>query len=131
MLDVRPLAITDVKLIAPKRHGDLRGYFVETWNRKAFREAGIAIDFRQDNQSFSAPKGTVRGLHFQAPPHAQAKLVSVLSGRIFDVAVDLRKSSPSFRRHVTVELDANDGHQLFVPSGFAHGFATLASDTTV
>ena len=131
MLDVRPLAIPDVKLIALKRHGDARGYFVETWHRKTFREAGIDADFCQDNQSHSAPQGTVRGLHFQTPPQAQAKLVGVLHGRIFDVVVDLRKGSQTFRRHVGVDLSADEGHLLFVPPGFAHGFATLAPDTTV
>ncbi len=131
MLDIRSLAIPDVKVITPKRHGDARGYFAETWNRKGFRDAGIDADFCQDNQSHSAPLGTVRGLHFQTPPHTQAKLVSVLRGRVFDVVVDLRKASPTFRRHVTFELNAEDGHQIFVPRGFAHGYATLASDTTV
>ena len=131
MLDIRSLAIPDVKLIVPKHHGDARGYFVENWNRSAFREAGIDVDFCQDNLSHSAPMGTIRGLHFQTPPHAQAKLVSVLRGRIFDVVVDLRKASPTFRRHVAFEMGAEDGRQIFVPKGFAHGFATLASDTTV
>jgi dTDP-4-dehydrorhamnose 3,5-epimerase len=131
MLEVRPLAIPDVKLIMAKRHGDARGYFVETWNRKAFREAGIDADFCQDNLSHSAPVNTVRGLHFQTPPHAQAKLVSVLKGRILDVVVDVRKSSPTFRRHLTIELSAEGGEMVFVPRGFAHGYATLAPDTTV
>lgn len=131
MLDIHPLAIPDVKLIAAKRFGDARGYFVETWNRKTFRDAGIDVDFCQDNLSHSAPEGTVRGLHFQTPPYAQAKLVSVLRGRIFDVVVDLRQASPSFRRHVTVELSAEEELHLFVPKGFAHGFATLVNDTTV
>jgi dTDP-4-dehydrorhamnose 3,5-epimerase len=129
--DVKALAIGDVKLITPRRFGDARGYFAETWNRKALRAAGIEADFCQDNLSLSGPAGTVRGLHFQTPPHAQAKLVSVLKGRIFDVAVDLRKSSPTYRRHVAVELDAETGAQLFVPKGFAHGFCTLAPDTLV
>ncbi len=131
MLDVRALAIPDVKLIVPKRFGDARGYFVETWNRKTYLEAGIDADFCQDNLSRSAPQGTVRGLHFQTPPYAQAKLVGVLTGRILDVVVDIRKESPSFRRHVAVELSAEDGHHLFVPKGFAHGFVTLVPDTTV
>jgi dTDP-4-dehydrorhamnose 3,5-epimerase len=131
MLEVRHLVIPDIKLILPRRFGDPRGFFVETWNRKAFHDIGIDADFCQDNQSHSAPKGTVRGLHFQTPPHAQAKLVSVLRGAIFDVVVDLRKTSPTYRRHVTVELSAEEGHLLFVPKGFAHGFATLAPDTTV
>jgi len=131
MLDACALAIPDVKLISLKRHGDARGYFVETWNREVFRQAGIDVDFCQDNQSYSPRKGVVRGLHFQTPPQAQAKLVGVLTGRIFDVVVDLRKASATFARHVTVELDADSGTQLFVPKGFAHGFLTLVPDTTV
>jgi len=131
MLEVRPLAIPDVKLIVPKRHGDARGYFVETWNRKVFREAGIEADFCQDNLAHSSQKSIVRGLHFQTPPHAQTKLVSVLEGRIFDVVVDIRKSSPTFGRHIAVELSAEGGEMLLVPKGFAHGYATLTAITTV
>jgi len=130
-LDVRPLAIPDVKLVTPKRFADARGYFVESWSRRAMKAAGIDADFCQDNQSLSASAGTVRGLHFQTPPHAQAKLVSVLRGRVFDVAVDLRKGSPTFGQHVSFELDAADGAQLFIPAGFAHGFCTLEPDTHV
>jgi dTDP-4-dehydrorhamnose 3,5-epimerase len=130
-LDVRALAIPEVKLITPRRFGDARGYFVESWNKKTLRAAGIEAEFCQDNQSLSGPVGTVRGLHFQRPPHAQAKLVSVLKGRIFDVAVDLRKTSPTFGRHVSAELDAETGAQIFVPAGFAHGFCTLAEGTLV
>ncbi len=130
-LDIRALAIPEVKLIVPRRFADARGHFVETWNRKVWTAAGLDAAFVQDNQSLSAQTGTVRGLHFQRPPHAQAKLVSVLKGKIFDVAVDLRKASPTFGRHVTVELDADTGAELFVPQGFAHGFCTLAPDTLV
>jgi dTDP-4-dehydrorhamnose 3,5-epimerase len=130
-LDVRPLAIPEVKVVTPRRFADARGYFVETWNRQAWRAAGIDIDFCQDNQSLSRAKGTVRGLHFQTPPHAQAKLVSVLAGRIFDVAIDLRKHSPTFGKHVAFELSAADGAALLVPTGFAHGFCTLEPDTIV
>lgn len=130
-IDVRALAIPDVKLLTPKRHGDARGFFTETWNRQTLAAVGIASDFCQDNYSFSAPKGTVRGLHFQKPPYAQAKLVSVLSGRIFDVAVDLRRKSPTFGRFVTAELSAEEGTQIYVPAGFAHGFCTLTPDTAV
>jgi dTDP-4-dehydrorhamnose 3,5-epimerase len=130
-LAIRPLAIPEVKLITPRRFADARGHFAETWNRRAMREAGLDVDFCQDNQSLSAAAGTVRGLHFQRPPHAQAKLVSVLKGKIFDVAVDLRKSSPTYGRHVTAELDAESGVQIFVPQGFAHGFCTLAEGTLV
>ncbi|MBI1213570.1 MAG: dTDP-4-dehydrorhamnose 3,5-epimerase [Alphaproteobacteria bacterium] len=131
MIEVRPAEIPDVKLIVPKRHGDQRGFFVETWNRKAFRDGGIDADFCQDNMAFSAAENILRGLHFQTPPHAQTKLVSVLSGRIFDVAVDIRKSSPTFGRHVGVELSAEAGQALLVPKGFAHGYATLVPDTMV
>lgn len=130
-LDIRPLAIPDVKLITPRRFADTRGHFTETWNAKTWATGGIDAAFCQDNQSLSSHVGTVRGLHFQKPPHAQAKLVSVLKGRIFDVAVDLRRGSPTFGRHVTAELDADSGTQLFVPKGFAHGFCTLAPDTLV
>lgn len=120
------LAIPDVKLITPRRFADDRGWFTETWSRNA-----LDVDFCQDNQSLSHAIGTVRGLHFQKPPHAQAKLVSVLRGRILDVAVDIRRGSPTFGRHVAVELSAEDGNQLFVPRGFAHGFCTLERDTHV
>ena len=128
-LDVRPLAIPDVKILTPRRFADARGYFTETWNRKALHAAGISADFCQDNQSLSRAVGTVRGLHFQMPPYAQAKLVSVLSGRVFDVAVDLRRTSPTFGTYVATELSAADGAQLFIPAGFAHGFCTLDPDT--
>lgn len=130
-LEVQPLAIADVKRIAPRRFSDSRGFFAESWNHRAWAAAGLAATFCQDNQSLSRAVGTVRGLHFQQPPHAQAKLVSVLSGRIFDVAVDLRKASPTFGRWVSTELDAENGAQLFVPKGFAHGFCTLVPDTLV
>src|ERR1700722_2762954 len=105
-LDVRDLAIPDVKLIRTPRYADARGYFCETFQRADFPAHGLTSDFTQDNQSSSARPGTVRGLHFQRPPFAQAKLIRVLRGSIFDVAVDLRRSSPSFRRHIAVELTA-------------------------
>lgn len=130
-LDVRALEIPEVKLITPRRFADSRGYFTESWNKRALAAAGIHYDFVQDNQSLSKEIGTVRGLHFQRPPHAQAKLVSVLRGRIFDVAVDIRKGSKTFGRHVTAELDSETGAQLLVPAGFAHGFATLTPETLV
>jgi dTDP-4-dehydrorhamnose 3,5-epimerase len=120
-----------VKLVTPRRFADARGYFAETWSRKELKAAGIECDFCQDNVSLSASVGTVRGLHFQKPPDAQAKLVGVLKGRIFDVAVDLRKSSTTFGRHVAVELDADQGTQIFIPVGFAHGFCTLTPGTLV
>lgn len=130
-MEIESLAIPDVKLIRPRRFGDARGWLMETYSASAFAKAGITDVFVQDNQSFSAPRGTVRGLHFQAPPQAQAKLVRVLGGRILDVAVDLRRGSPSFGRHVAVELDAESGTQMLVPVGFAHGFCTLGPDTMV
>jgi len=131
MLSVEETAIPAVKIVTPKKFGDHRGFFSETWNRKAFTEAGIDLDFVQDNQSLSAPVGTLRGLHFQSPPFAQDKLVRVTRGRILDVAVDIRASSPTFGKHVAVELSAENWKQLLVPIGFAHGFVTLEPDTEV
>ena len=128
---VRPLAIPDVLLLQPDVHEDERGYLSETYNRRDFAEVGIRVDFVQDNQSFSRQAGTIRGLHYQAPPRAQAKLVRVLRGRILDVAVDIRKGSPTFGQHVAVELSAENRLQLFIPEGFAHGFCTLEGDTEV
>jgi dTDP-4-dehydrorhamnose 3,5-epimerase len=129
-MDIKSLHIQGVMLVKPRRFGDERGWFAETWRADAMAEAGLP-DFVQENQSFSAFAGTVRGLHFQRLPRAQAKLVRVVSGRILDVVVDLRASSPSFGRHLTVELDAQAGEQLFVPEGFAHGFCTLEPATMV
>lgn len=124
-------ALPEVRRVTPKRFGDHRGFFVETWNAKTFAEAGFADVFVQDNHSRSEKTGTVRGLHFQAPPFAQAKLVRCTVGRVFDVAVDVRRRSPTFGRHVGVELSAANGHQLYVPVGFAHGFVTLEPGTEV
>jgi len=131
MLQVTPLDIPEVKLIVPKRFADARGFFCESYNAARFAAHGIDVAFVQDNHSLSRPTGTLRGLHFQVPPHAQAKLVRVLRGRIFDVAVDIRRGSPSFGRHVARELTAEGGEQLLVPVGFAHGFCTLEPDTEV
>lgn len=131
MLRVEPTALPDVKTVNPQRIGDRRGFFSETYNRQRFAEAGIDVEFVQDNHSLSAAAGTVRGLHFQSEPFAQAKLVRVVRGRILDVAVDLRRSSLTFGRHVAVELSAENGCQLFVPVGFAHGFCTLEPDTEI
>jgi len=125
------LALEGPRLIAPARHGDARGFFSETWSRTAFAAIGIDCDFVQDNHSLSHVKGTVRGLHFQTPPFAQAKLVRVARGAVFDVAVDIRQGSPNFGRHVAVKLSAENWYQLFVPPGFAHGFCTLQPDTEV
>ena len=131
MLSVEETAIPAVKIVTPKKFGDHRGFFSETWSRKAFTDAGLDLDFVQDNQSLSAPVGTLRGLHFQSPPFAQDKLVRVTRGRILDVAVDIRASSPTFGKHVAVELSAENWRQLLVPIGFAHGFVTLEPDTEV
>jgi dTDP-4-dehydrorhamnose 3,5-epimerase len=120
------LPIPDVRLITPRRFGDHRGWFTETWSRRT-----LDIAFCQDNMSLSAEVGTIRGLHFQKPPHAQAKLVMVLKGAILDVAVDIRRASPTFGQHVAVELSAAAGNQLLIPRGFAHGFCTLEPGTQV
>jgi dTDP-4-dehydrorhamnose 3,5-epimerase len=124
-LTVQDTAIEDVKIITPKRFGDARGYFCESYSARALAQHGLAFDFVQDNQSLSAQKNTIRGLHFQGPPSAQTKLIGCLVGAIFDVAVDLRHGSPTFGQHVAVELSAENGKQLLVPRGFGHGFCTL------
>lgn len=131
MTGFRKLAIPDVVEITPKRHGDARGWFMETYSAAAFAEQGLATDWVQDNQSMSATRGTVRGLHFQHPPAAQAKLVRAVRGAIFDVAVDIRRDSATYGQWVGVELDAEVGNQLYVPVGFAHGFMTLSEDCEV
>lgn len=123
--------IPAVKRVVPKRFGDDRGWFSETYRVDVLAAAGIADHLVQDNQSFSAETGTVRGLHFQISPAAQAKLVRALAGAILDVAVDLRRASPTYGRHVAVRLDAAGGEQLYVPAGFAHGFCTLEPNTMV
>ena len=123
--------IADVKLIKPVRHTDSRGFFSEVFKESVLREHGIDIHFVQDNHSLSASKGVVRGLHFQIPPCAQAKLLRVTAGSIFDVAVDIRWGSPSFGRHVAAVLSSSDWNQIFIPEGFAHGYCTLQPDTEV
>jgi len=130
-LKVESLAIQDVKLVTPARFGDDRGFFSETYNAQRFKDAGIEADFIQDNHSLSAQRGTVRGLHFQAPPFAQSKLVRVLRGTMLDVAVDVRKGSPTYGKWVSAELSAENGVQIFVPRGFLHGFVTLEPDTEI
>ncbi|WP_213272786.1 dTDP-4-dehydrorhamnose 3,5-epimerase [Hyphomonas sp.] len=117
--------LPEVLHVLPARHVDARGWFSETYNSEAFRRAGIECDFVQDNQSRSEKAGTIRGLHFQKPPHAQAKLIRCARGRILDVAVDIRAGSPRFGVFTLVELSADTGLQLFIPAGFAHGFCTL------
>jgi dTDP-4-dehydrorhamnose 3,5-epimerase len=123
-------SIEDVILIEPNIHSDDRGYFVETFRQDLFEEAiGYKVNFIQDNESKST-KGVLRGLHYQLPPYTQAKLVRVIEGRVLDVAVNIRKSSPTFGQHVSVELTAQNKHQLFVPHGFAHGFVVLSDSAT-
>jgi dTDP-4-dehydrorhamnose 3,5-epimerase len=131
MIEVEPTAIPEVKIVHTRVFADERGFFTELYSRPAFAQAGIAIEFVQDNLSLSRAVGTVRGLHFQAPPFAQDKLVRVARGRILDVAVDLRRGSATFGRHVAVELSQANRRQLLVPIGFAHGFCTLEPDTEV
>ena len=122
-------AIPDVVIIEPKVHGDSRGYFVETFVSNKLEEfLGYKINFCQDNESKSS-KGVLRGLHYQLPPHAQTKLVRVISGRVLDVAVDIRKNSPTFGKYVAVELSGENKKQLLIPRGFAHGFVVLEDDT--
>lgn len=123
--------IADVKIMTPVRHGDARGFFSEIFREDFLARHGIDIRFIQENHSYSAAKGVLRGMHFQTPPMAQAKLVRVAAGAILDVAVDIRAGSPTYGRHVAVELSAETGDQLFVPEGFAHGFCTLMPDTQV
>ncbi len=130
-VQVLPLSIPGLLLVVPKKFADHRGFFSETYRESALAEAGFRGGFVQDNHSLSVAAGTLRGLHFQKPPHAQAKLVRVLRGRILDVAVDIREGSPTFGRHDAVELSAENGRQLLVPEGFAHGFVTMEPDTEV
>lgn len=125
------LEIPGVVLVTPQRFGDARGYFSETYSQPIYAANGIASDFLQDNESLSVTPGTVRGLHFQAPPFAQAKLVRVLRGAVYDVAVDIRKGSPTYGRAVGARLTGERGEQLFIPQGFAHAFCTLEPDTQV
>lgn len=130
-MQVDRLAIPDVVRVTPRRFGDARGWFAETFSARVFGADVAAVAFVQDNEAFSARAGTLRGLHFQRPPAAQGKLVRVLKGAILDVAVDIRVGSPSFGHHVTARLDAAEGAQLWVPAGFAHGYCTLEPDTAV
>ncbi|MEM8582356.1 MAG: dTDP-4-dehydrorhamnose 3,5-epimerase, partial [Pseudomonadota bacterium] len=130
-MQIEETKLKGVLILTPARYGDNRGFFSESWSRARFAEAGIDIDFVQDNHSLSAETGTVRGLHFQAPPHAQAKLVRCGRGALFDVAVDIRRGSPSYGDWVGVELSFENGRQLLIPAGFAHGFITRTPDTEI
>lgn len=131
MINVQECTLPDVKIVTPKTFTDSRGWVSETFSEKHLASIGISDRFIQENQSVSLKAGTVRGLHFQKAPHAQSKLIRVLKGRIFDVAVDLRPSSPSFGRHVSVTLEEDNVSQLYIPKGFAHGFCTLTDNTVV
>jgi dTDP-4-dehydrorhamnose 3,5-epimerase len=130
-MQVNPTKISEVLVFVPRSFEDFRGLFSETYKKSAYFEAGVGVDFLQDNRSVSLHVNTIRGLHLQTPPFAQAKLVSVQHGRVYDIAVDLRRSSPTFLQHVGVELTAERGEQLFIPAGFAHGFCTLEPNTVV
>lgn len=130
-MEIRPLALPEVLEIKPLRRGDHRGFFSEVWNGPALAAAGVDLPFVQDNHSFSAAKGVLRGLHYQLPPMGQAKLVRVVRGAIFDVAVDIRSGSPTYGRWVGLTVSAAEWNQILVPEGFAHGFVTLEPETEV
>lgn len=127
-MDIKPLELDGVLLITMKKHGDNRGFFSEVFRKDLFEAAAGPVDFVQDNHSRSATKGTLRGLHYQAPPFAQGKLVRVTRGAVLDVAVDIRRASPTFGKHVAVELSEDNWQALWVPPGFLHGFCTLTDD---
>jgi dTDP-4-dehydrorhamnose 3,5-epimerase len=124
-------ALDGVFILRPRKHADARGFVAETFKASVLRNAGVTHEWTQENHSYSARAGTVRGLHFQAPPAAQAKLVRVLRGAIFDVALDIRRASPTFGEHVAIELSGENMQQLYIPAGFAHGFCTLSDDAEV
>ena len=131
-MNIETTPLPDVLLITPRRFGDARGFFSESWNRKALEAEGLHLpDFVQDNHSLSARTGTVRGLHFQSPPHAQGKLVRCGRGALFDVAVDIRKGSPTYGQWTGAELSFENGRQLWIPAGFLRGFVTLEPDTEI
>ena len=130
-MKVESLEIPEVKVITPRIFSDERGFFSETWNQRIFEQAGISANFVQDNHAYSREEGTVRGLHFQVPPMAQDKLVRVVRGAVLDVAVDMRRNSPTFGRYVSAMLSADNWKQMWVPKGFAHGYVTLEPDTAV
>jgi dTDP-4-dehydrorhamnose 3,5-epimerase len=130
-MQIEETLLPGVLILTPRRFGDDRGWFSETWNAAQMAKAGLALNFVQDNHSMSGPVGTLRGLHYQSPPHAQDKLVRCSAGAIFDVAVDIRRGSPSYGKWVGVDLTAENGRQLLVPKGFLHGFVTRAPNTEV
>ncbi len=130
-MEITHTHLQGVVILTPARHGDARGFFSESWNKSRMAQAGLEYDFVQDNHSLSAAVSTVRGLHFQTPPHAQAKLVRCGRGVLFDVAVDIRRGSPTFGQWTGVELSAENGKQLLIPAGFLHGFVTRAPDTEI
>ncbi len=130
-MQIEETALPGVVILTPRRFGDDRGFFSESWSRKVLASHGIDIDFVQDNHSVSARTGTLRGLHFQSPPHAQAKLVRCGRGRLFDVAVDIRGGSATYGKWVGVELSFENGKQLLIPEGFLHGFVTREPDTEI
>jgi dTDP-4-dehydrorhamnose 3,5-epimerase len=130
-MQVRSTRLPEVKVLTPRRHGDARGYFSETWSARAMAAAGLDFDFVQDNESLSARRGTLRGLHYQAPPFAQTKLVRASRGAVLDVAVDVRRGSPTFGEWVAEELSVENGAELLVPRGFLHGFLTLTDEAQV
>jgi dTDP-4-dehydrorhamnose 3,5-epimerase len=131
MIEVRQLGLEGVVEIRPRRFEDERGFFSEVWSKMRWQAAGVDVDFVQDNHSLSKERGVLRGLHYQAPPMPQAKLVRVTRGAVFDVAVDIRAGSPNYGRWVSTILSAMEWNQLFVPAGFAHGFVTIEPDTEV
>ncbi|MEM9426239.1 MAG: dTDP-4-dehydrorhamnose 3,5-epimerase [Pseudomonadota bacterium] len=130
-MDVTETNLPGVYILAPVRHGDARGFFSESWNKQRMAAAGLDFDFVQDNHSLSAEVGTLRGLHYQAPPHAQAKLVRCGRGRLYDAVVDVRVGSPTYGQSFGIELSFDNGLQLLVPEGFLHGFVTREPDTEV
>lgn len=130
-MEILETDIPDVKIIRPKKFGDHRGFFSETYNKKVLAEYGIDLDFVQDNHSLSMEKGVIRGLHYQTPPYAQDKLVRVIRGSILDVAVDIRRDSPTYGKHIKAIISEDDWNQILVPIGFAHGFCTLEPNTEV
>lgn len=130
-MQIEKTKLSGVQILTPRRFGDDRGWFFESWNRETLKAAGIDLDFVQDNHSYSAARGTLRGLHYQAPPRAQDKLVRCSRGAILDIALDARVGSPSFGEWVAEELTPENGRQLLIPKGFLHGFVTLVEDCEV